>query len=83
MLVVFFLSKIIVRGEILVVESLEVDGFEVARSLDVDKIKVRSFNWYENSLLAKLALNFSKISLAKTLQTWKISRLNRDIPLQI
>ena len=36
MLVVFFLSKIIVRGEILVVESLEVDGFEVARSLDVD-----------------------------------------------
>ena len=36
MLVVFFLSNRIVRGEILIVESLEVDGFEVARSLDVD-----------------------------------------------
>ena len=65
MLVVLFLSKRMVRGEILAVESLEVDGFEVARSLDVDKIKVRSFNWYENSLLAKLALNFSKIAFAK------------------
>ena len=44
MLVVLFLSKRIVRGEILAVESLEVDGFEITRSLDVDKIKVRSFN---------------------------------------
>ena len=44
MLVGIILSKRIVRGEILIVESLEVNGFEVARFLDVDKIKVISFN---------------------------------------